>query len=239
MAWEWLDNIEELTGEPMSSTGPHTNWNYCLANIAGTGNKTIGNDTGSEYIPTGGSGIYKCSGDAVTITTTYDLYISNDISSNTAHYRMGIASNTGRYVNASWRPASGSANYITFRFAVNHDSQEAVAIYVESSSSGIVGAYERVNQAWARQELYTKLMAHVVTGPKLKITYSIPQDTYSYCKLTYKKDQRPEDVTDGTSIDISPNSTTINVEGLDENQLYYFTIFTDKSESESVPFNVV
>lgn len=72
----------------------------------------------------------------------------------------------------------------------------------------------------------------------LRVTYSIPQDTYTYCKLTYKKDERPNDVNDGTSIDISPNSKTVNVEGLDENQLYYFTIFTDKNESESFPFTV-
>lgn len=238
MAWQWLDNIQEIIGEPMSSTGPHVNWDYCLANIAGTGNKTIGTDTGSEYLPTGGSGIYKCTGDEVTITTTYDLYISNSVSSTTAHYRLGTSSNTGRYVNASWRPNSGSVNYISFRFAINNETEEAVIVYLCSSTASLVVAYERCSQAWARKELYTTLINHAITGAKIKVTYSIPQDTYTYCKLTYKKDERPNDVNDGTSIDISPNSKTVNVEGLDENQLYYFTIFTDKNESESFPFTV-
>lgn len=238
MAWQWLDNIQEIIGEPMSSTGPHVNWDYCLANIAGTGNKTIGTDTGSEYLPTGGSGIYKCTGDEVTITTTYDLYISNSVSSTTAHYRLGTSSNTGRYVNASWRPNSGSVNYISFRFAINNETEEAVIVYLCSSTASLVVAYERCSQAWARKELYTTLINHAITGAKIKVTYSIPQDTYTYCKLTYKKDERPNDVNDGTSIDISPNSKTANVEGLDENQLYYFTIFTDKNESESFPFTV-
>lgn len=238
MAWQWLDNIQEIIGEPMSSTGPHVNWDYCLANIAGTGNKTIGTDTGSEYLPTGGSGIYKCTGDEVTITTTYDLYISNSVNSDTAHYRLGTSSNTGRYVNASWRPNSGSVNYISFRFAINNETEEAVIIYLCSSTASLVVAYEKCSQAWARKELYTTLINHAITGAKLKVTYSIPQDTYTYCKLTYKKDERPNDVNDGTSIDISPNSKTVNVEGLDENQLYYFTIFTDKNESESFPFTV-
>lgn len=238
MAWQWLDNIQEIIGEPMSSTGPHVNWDYCLANIAGTGNKTIGTDTGSEYLPTGGSGIYKCTGDEVTITTTYDLYISNSVNSDTAHYRLGTSSNTGRYVNASWRPNSGSVNYISFRFAINNETEEAVIIYLCSSTASLVVAYEKCSQAWARKELYTTLINHAITGAKLKVTYSIPQDTYTYCKLTYKKDERPNDVNDGTSIDISPNSKTVNVEGLDENKLYYFTIFTDKNESESFPFTV-
>lgn len=238
MAWQWLDNIQEIIGEPMSSTGPHVNWDYCLANIVGTGNKTIGTDTGSEYLPTGGSGIYKCTGDEVTITTTYDLYISNSVSSTTAHYRLGTSSNTGRYVNASWRPNSGSVNYISFRFAINNETEEAVIVYLCSSTASLVVAYERCSQAWARKELYTTLINHAITGAKIKVTYSIPQDTYTYCKLTYKKDERPNDVNDGDSIDISPNSKTANVEGLDENQLYYFTIFTDKNESESFPFTV-
>lgn len=238
MAWQWLDNIQEIIGEPMSSTGPHVNWDYCLANIEGTGNKTIGTDTGSEYLPTGGSGIYKCTGDEVTITTTYDLYISNSVNSATAHYRLGTSSNTGRYVNASWRPNSGSVNYISFRFAINNEIEEAVIIYLCSSTASLVVAYEKCSQAWARKELYTTLINHAITGAKLKVTYSIPQDTYTYCKLTYKKDERPNDVNDGTSIDISPNSKTVNVEGLDENKLYYFTIFTDKNESESFPFTV-
>lgn len=70
----------------------------------------------------------------------------------------------------------------------------------------------------------------------VKVNYMIPEGDYQYCKLTYKADYQPENQNDGTSIDISPSGSSVNVEGLDENQLYYFTLFTDKSESEPFPF---
>lgn len=238
MAWEWADNIDELTGEPMSSSGPHVNWDYCLANIAGTGNKTIGTDTGSEYLPTGGSGIYKCTGDEVTITTTYNLYISNSVSSTTAHYRLGTSSNTGRYVNASWRPNSGSVNYISFRFAINNETEEAVIIYLCSSTASLVVAYERCSQAWARKELYTILTAHINTGATIKVNYYLPDYDYTYAKITYKQDSEPASETDGTSVNILKDETSVNIEGLEEEKTYYFKIFTDKSESEAFPYTI-
>jgi len=239
MAWVWADNIDELTGEPMSSTGPHVNWDYCLANIAGTGNKTIGTDTGSEYLPTGGSGIYKCTGDEVTITTTYNLYISNSVSSTTAHYRLGTSSNTGRYVNASWRPNSGSVNYISFRFAINNETEEAVIVYLCSSTASLVVAYERCSQAWARKELYTVLTEHINIGATVRVTCNIPKEPdYKYLKLTYKKDTRPDSWEDGSSIDITKNAVTIDIPGLDIGSKYWFTIFSDINESESFPFTV-
>lgn len=80
------------------------------------------------------------------------------------------------------------------------------------------------------------LIKEILTGAKVKVNYMIPEGDYQYCKLTYKADYQPENQNDGTSIDISPNASSVNVEGLDENQLYYFTLFTDKSESEPFPF---
>lgn len=82
------------------------------------------------------------------------------------------------------------------------------------------------------------LIKEILTGAKVKVNYMIPEGNYQYCKLTYKPDYQPENQNDGTSIDISPNASSVNVEGLDENQLYYFTLFTDKSESEPFPFVV-
>ena len=82
------------------------------------------------------------------------------------------------------------------------------------------------------------LIKEILTGAKVKVNYMIPEGDYSYCKLTYKADYQPENQNDGTSIDISPSGSSVNVEGLDENQLYYFTLFTDKSESEPFPFTV-
>lgn len=75
-------------------------------------------------------------------------------------------------------------------------------------------------------------------GATVRITYTIPEGNYNYAKLVYKKDFQPTSSDDGDSIDIYPNNTTVNVDDLDENQLYYFTIFTDKSESPPFPFTV-
>lgn len=238
MGWKWLDNIKELIGEPMSSTGPHVNWEYILNNITGTGNSTIGTDTGSEYLPTGGSGIYKCTGDEVTITTTYNLYISNSVSGTTAHYRLGTSSNTGRYVNASWRPNSGSVNYISFRFAINNETEEAVIIYLCSSTASLVVAYEKCSQAWARKELYTILTAHINTGATIRVNYYLPDCDYTYAKITYKQDSEPASETDGESVEILKDETSVNIEGLEEDKTYYFKIFTDKSESEAFEYTV-
>jgi len=238
MGWKWADNIDELTGEPMSSSGPHVNWEYILSHITGTGNSTIGTDTGSEYLPTGGSGIYKCTGDEVTITTTYNLYISNSISGTTAHYRLGTSSNTGRYGSSSWRPNSGSVNYISFRFAINDDTKEAVPIYLCSSTASLVVAYEKCSRAWARKELYTILTEHINTGAKIKVNYYLPDYEYTYAKITYKQDSEPASETDGESVEILKDETSVNIEGLEEEKTYYFKIFTDKSESEAFPYTV-
>lgn len=74
--------------------------------------------------------------------------------------------------------------------------------------------------------------------PSVKVSYYLPDDTYTYSKLTYNSEHEPEDKDDGTSIDILPTNTSVNVNGLQENMLYYFTIFTNKSESEPFPFIV-
>ena len=67
--------------------------------------------------------------------------------------------------------------------------------------------------------------------PSVKVNYYIPEGTYQYCKLTYKKDKEPESVNDGTIVNIDPTETDIIINGLDEKSKYYFTIYTDKSES--------
>lgn len=74
--------------------------------------------------------------------------------------------------------------------------------------------------------------------PSVKVSYYLPDDTYTYSKLTYNSEHEPEDKDDGTSIDILPTNTSVNVNGLQENMLYYFTIFTNKSESEPFPFTI-
>ena len=108
------------------------------------------------------------------------------------------------------------------------------------------------NTSWARKH-YTRmlitnsnmlhkaylLIKEILTGATVKVSYYLPDDNYTYTKLTYNSEHEPEDKDDGTSIDILPSNTSVNVEGLEEDTLYYFTIFTNKSESEPFPFSVV
>lgn len=71
-----------------------------------------------------------------------------------------------------------------------------------------------------------------------KVTYFLPDDTYEYTKLTYKKSVQPESVNDGTIVNLDPTQDSVTVEGLIENTSYWFKIFTNKSESEAFPYTV-
>jgi len=71
-----------------------------------------------------------------------------------------------------------------------------------------------------------------------KVNYYLQDDEYSYSKITFKEDTPPIDMNDGYVQDISASQGSVNIENLVEGQKYYFTIFTDKSESESFPYIV-
>ena len=71
-----------------------------------------------------------------------------------------------------------------------------------------------------------------------EVTYFLPNDTYEYTKLTYKRDIQPESVNDGTIVNLDPTQDSVTVEGLIENASYWFKIFTSKSESEAFPYTV-
>lgn len=70
----------------------------------------------------------------------------------------------------------------------------------------------------------------------VNIKYYIPEDEYQYTKLTYKKDLIPESVNDGTIVNLDPTSDQQIVNDLEEGQVYYFIIYTDKSESPYVKY---
>lgn len=69
-------------------------------------------------------------------------------------------------------------------------------------------------------------------GNKVIATYSIPEGTYEYIKLVYKKGSIPTSYSDGTAIDITQASTEQQISGIADGDTYYFVIFTDKSASE-------
>lgn len=73
---------------------------------------------------------------------------------------------------------------------------------------------------------------------KCKITYYLPYDDYEYAKITYKNDTEPENVDDGESITIVKTDNYTNINNLLEGQLYWFKIFTNKSESNGFPYVV-
>lgn len=73
-----------------------------------------------------------------------------------------------------------------------------------------------------------------VASRSMKVNYLIPEGTYEYIRLVYKKNSEPGSVTDGTAINITGSG--VNVAGLDVNTTYYFKIFlkgSNKAKSES------
>ena len=72
----------------------------------------------------------------------------------------------------------------------------------------------------------------------IRVNYYLPDDNYEYAKITYKKNDKPESVNDGTIVPISPNDSYIDIPKFVEGQSYWFKIFTNKSESEAFPYTV-
>ena len=71
-----------------------------------------------------------------------------------------------------------------------------------------------------------------------KVNYYLQENDYEYSKLTFKEDTPPVDMNDGYVEDIDASQSFINIENLVEGQKYYFTIFTNISESEPFPYIV-
>ena len=87
-------------------------------------------------------------------------------------------------------------------------------------------------------KIYNILIGRILVGATVKVNYYLPDYEYTYAKITYKQDSEPASETDGESVEILKDETSVNIEGLEEEKTYYFKIFTDKSESEAFPFLV-
>lgn len=72
----------------------------------------------------------------------------------------------------------------------------------------------------------------------LRVNYYLPDSDYEYTKLTYKKNEKPESVNDGTIVNINPSNSYVDIPKFAEGDSYYFKIFTSKSESEAFPYTV-
>lgn len=77
---------------------------------------------------------------------------------------------------------------------------------------------------------------HREDATKALAKYEVQNKVYSYCTLVYKKGEIPNDVTDGTAIQIDPDGDEVAITGLEENKTYYFVIFTNKTTSEPYRF---
>ena len=87
-------------------------------------------------------------------------------------------------------------------------------------------------------KIYNILIGRILVGATIKVNYYLPDYEYTYAKITYKQDSEPASETDGESVEILKDGTSVNIEGLEEEKTYYFKIFTDKSESEAFPYTV-
>lgn len=71
------------------------------------------------------------------------------------------------------------------------------------------------------------------------IRYNIPNNTYQYVKLVYKENYAPESISDGVAIDIQQTDTQLVLDDITTTGTYYFKIFTDNGNSNTVVLNYV
>ena len=110
-----------------------------------------------------------------------------------------------------------------------------IALSDINNADPVSGASSATFDVLTDESLVSSLVLDVQpSGDSAIVSYSVPGGVYEYVKLVYKKDEAPEDVDDGTVIDISQTDTRAVASGLDYFSTYYFVIFTDKTQSEPV-----
>lgn len=112
--------------------------------------------------------------------------------------------------------------------------------YTSYYGSGLHPEYDEV--IYIDPSIYDELYIDGQLVPKanatIRVNYYLPDDNYEYARITYKKNEKPESVNDGTIVPISPNDSYVDIPKFVEGQSYWFKIFTDKSESEAFPYTV-
>lgn len=112
--------------------------------------------------------------------------------------------------------------------------------YTSYYGSGLHPEYDEV--IYIDPSIYDELYIDGQLVPKanatIRVNYYLPDDDYKYARITYKKNEKPESVNDGTIVPISPNDSYVDIQKFVEGQSYWFKIFTDKSESEAFPYTV-
>lgn len=175
--------------------------------------------------------------------TTYKIYnsaIYYDQTNNAVYFMLLLneyGEMLGQYENSPNEWITGSRSYLhnsmNSVYYNNFYYNNAGFIYYNSVSSSILDYINDYGLPFfTDKDKYMDYICSVYIPIRVKVDYYIPEGDYQYCKLTYKKNKEPESVNDGTIVNIDPIETNCLVEGLEEEQVYYFTIYTDKSESE-------
>lgn len=126
--------------------------------------------------------------------------------------------------------------------AIDEANQKAAfiagGITIDNYYSYVGYANSNNDSSHTSTNLYNWLIGSGLLGATIKVNYYLPNDEYTYAKITYKQNTSPIDQNDGDSVDIDPSLSSVNIEGLEENETYWFTIFTNKSESEAFEYTV-
>ena len=77
------------------------------------------------------------------------------------------------------------------------------------------------------------LLTVAVDESEVLVKYRIPQDTYEYIKLVYKEDYEPENLADGTVIDLNQDTSQVVINSILTSGTYYFKIFTNNGNSNT------
>lgn len=131
-----------------------------------------------------------------------------------------------------------------YKFAIAIDETRQRGAFVGGSITydnyyaGVGRWLSNTSSASTATNLYNWLKAAKPEKATVRVNYYLPDYDYTYAKITYKQDSEPASETDGESVEILKDETSVNIEGLEEEKTYYFKIFTDKSESEAFPYTV-
>lgn len=71
---------------------------------------------------------------------------------------------------------------------------------------------------------------------KAVVKYEVPYSVYEYCKIVYKEGDIPMSIEDGVAKDVDFDNEEVTISGLAEDTLYYFVVFTNKTQSEPYIF---
>lgn len=152
MAWEWVTAVDEFTGNYATC---EISWDTVLNAII---NEDVINPVNGTSM-TGGSGDYYWSqneSNPKTVSTTYGLSVVYTVQ-NWENFYFEVKYNNVQIVSYSTTGTQGAS----FRFAINHDTQEAtfgvIFLYYSKTKGGYQGGFDYN----ARHQLYQILTGHM------------------------------------------------------------------------------